>query len=100
MKYLMVPMFKLLPGMSHRVADGAQRYLDVAGYDDAVSGQFFASPMKKMTGQLARMEQPHITDRQAQRAGWNATVKVSGVDLPASVSHPAGVTDGALAAAA
>ena len=84
----MVPFFKIMPGMSHSVADGAGRYLEVAGRDD-VSGQFFASPARKMTGDLTRMDQPHITDRRLQRAGWNATVKVSGVDLPTSVPLPA-----------
>jgi len=88
MRNVMVPFFKIMPGMSHSVADGAGRYLEVAGRDD-VSGQFFASPARKMTGDLTRMDQPHITDRRLQRAGWNATVKVSGVDLPTSVPLPA-----------
>jgi NAD(P)-dependent dehydrogenase (short-subunit alcohol dehydrogenase family) len=89
MRNVMVPVFKLIPGMSHGVADGAARYLEIAGSDDHVSGQFFASPPKKMTGDLTRMDQPHITDRRLQRAGWNATVTVSGVDLPTSVPLPA-----------
>ena len=88
MRNVMVPFFKLMPGMSHSVADGARRYLEVAGRD-GVSGHFFASPPGKMTGQLTRVDLPHITDRRLQRAGWNATVKVSGVDLPTSVPLPA-----------
>ena len=53
-----------------------------------MTGQFFASPPKKMTGSLTRMDQPHITDRPSQQAGWEALVKVSGVDLPTSVPLP------------
>ena len=87
MRNVMVPVFKLVPGMSHGVADGAARYLEVA--DMNVSGGFYASPPKKMTGDLTRVELRHLTDRRLQRAGWNATVKVSGVDLTTSVPLPA-----------
>lgn len=97
MKHLMVPLFRLVPGMSHSVADGARRYLDVAGYGSEVTGQFFASPAKRMTGQIVRMDLPHIGDRRAQRAGWNVIVKVSGVDTPATASR---ATQADLAAAA
>jgi NAD(P)-dependent dehydrogenase (short-subunit alcohol dehydrogenase family) len=101
MKYLMVPIFKVLPGMSHSVADGAKRYLDVAEMGDEVSGQFFASPSKKMTGELTPLDLPHITDRKAQRSGWNATVKTSGVDLSSDVAmRPASVPDVAVVQAA
>jgi hypothetical protein len=92
MRNVMVPFFKLVPGMSHSVADGAGRYLAVAGYDERVTGRFFASPPKKMTGALTRVELPHITDRRLQRAGWNTTVAVSGVDLLTSVPLPAAET--------
>ncbi len=92
MRNVMVPVFKLVPGMSHSVADGASRYLEVAGYDEQVNGAFFASPLKKMTGDLQRIDLPHLSDRRLQRAGWNVTVKVSGVDLPASVPLPAAAT--------
>jgi hypothetical protein len=101
MKYVMLPMFKLVPGMSHSVEDGAGRYLRVAQFGDEVSGEFYASPNKKMTGELARMDLPHIADRRAQRAGWDATVKVSGVDMPAlSGARQTVVADVALSKAA
>ena len=60
MRYLMVPIFKLIPGMSHSVADGAARYLEAADYGDEITGRFFASPAKKMTGSLveSRVGQP------------------------------------------
>lgn len=83
MKYLMLPMFRLIPGMSHSVSDGARRYLDVAGSGDEVTGRFFASPPKKMTGPLEEFTLPHISDRASQEAGWAATVNVSGVAMPA-----------------
>jgi NAD(P)-dependent dehydrogenase (short-subunit alcohol dehydrogenase family) len=96
MKYLMVPMFKLMPGMSHGVATGAGRYLEAATFGDDVSGEFFASPKRKMTGDITRMDLPHIADRRAQRAGWNAVVSISGVDLSrdlaAQPAHPADAT--------
>ena len=92
MRNVMVPIFKIMPGMSHSVADGAGRYLEVAGYDERVSGRFFASPGKKMTGGLQRIELPHLTDRRLQRAGWNATVAVTGVDLLTFVPLPAAAT--------
>ena len=88
MRNVMVPVFKIMPGMSHSVADGASRYLEVADMR-GISGRFFASPLKKMVGGLTPIDLPHLSDRRLQRAGWNATVKVSGVDLPTSVPLPA-----------
>lgn len=78
MRKLMVPMFKLLPGMSHSVADGAGRYLEVADYDSGVTGKFFASRPKKMTGPLAEVNLDHIDNQDAQRALWKVTSDVSG----------------------
>lgn len=82
MRYVLLPMFKFMPGMSHDVSDGAGRYLEVADLGSEVSGQAFASPPKKMVGPLVRMEQPHIVDVTSQRAGWAAIVATSGVDFP------------------
>lgn len=78
MRKFMVPMFKLIPGMSHSVADGAGRYLEVAGYGPNVTGKFFASKPKKMTGPLAEIQMDHFGDRDGQRALWNVTSRVSG----------------------
>ncbi len=88
MRTFMVPFFRIMPGMSHSVADGASRYLEVAD-KRGVSGQFFASPPRKMVGELTPTELPHISDPRLQRAGWNATVRISGVDLQTSVPLPA-----------
>lgn len=82
MRYVLLPMFKFMPGMSHDVSDGARRYLDVADRGPEVSGQAFASAPKKMVGPLVRMEQPHIVDVTSQQAGWQAIVATSGVDYP------------------
>lgn len=83
MRKLMIPMFKLLPGMSHSVTDGAGRYLEVADYDPSVTGKFFASRPKKMTGPLAEVQLAHIDDAAAQHALWNVTSRVAG-----GVSYP------------
>ena len=78
MRKLMIPMFKLIPGMSHSVADGAARYLEVAGYDAGTSGKFFASRPKKMTGPLAEVDLDHIHDVSGQKALWNVASRVAG----------------------
>lgn len=83
MRKLMVPMFRLVPGMSHSVADGAARYLEVAEYGPEANGSFFASRPKKMTGPLAEVQLAHIEDARAQRALWHVTSRVAG-----GVSYP------------
>jgi len=81
MRYLMLPIFRLVPGMSHSVADGAARYLEVAGYGDEVTGKFFASPPKRMTGRLVENRIDHLDDPAAQSALMNVAIK--------AVSQPA-----------
>ena len=86
MRYLMVPLLKMIPGMSHSVADGAGRYIEAIGYPDYVSGKFFASQPKKMTGPLTEVDLDHINDIDGQKALWNTTVKVAGgVDYPSVI---------------
>jgi NAD(P)-dependent dehydrogenase (short-subunit alcohol dehydrogenase family) len=83
LKYVMIPVMKIVPGMSHSVADGAGRYLEVESYDDAVSGKFFASKPKKMTGSLVEIRMDHFENRAAQEALWATTTKLAGgVDYP------------------
>lgn len=85
LKRVMVPIFKLMPGMSAPVAEAAGRYLEVAEYPEQVTGQFFASAPKKMTGKLHRVELPHVDDEASQKATWEAIVRVAGgVDYPVS----------------
>jgi len=78
MRYIMLPMFKLVPGMSHSVADGAGRYLEVADRGPHVSGKFFASKPKKMTGPLHEMELDHFDNPSGQKALLNVLSRVTG----------------------
>ena len=87
MKSLMIPLTKLIPGMSQTPETAACRYLQASEFGTDVSGQFFASAPKKLTGPIEAMRHPHFHDRANQEAAWKAVVKVSGVDLsPASLS--------------
>jgi len=88
MKWLMIPIVKLIPGMSQTPETAARRYLQASEFGTDVSGQFFASAPKKLTGPIEAMRHPHFHDRANQEAAWQAVVKVSGVGLvlPASLS--------------
>ena len=81
LKWLMVPMIKLIPGMSHTPETAARRYLQASELGTDVSGQFFASAPKKLTGPMEAMRHPHLLDRANQEAAWQAIVRVSDVDL-------------------
>jgi NAD(P)-dependent dehydrogenase (short-subunit alcohol dehydrogenase family) len=81
LKWLMVPLMKLIPGMSHSPETAVHRYLQASKLGTDVSGQFFASAPKKFTGPMEAMRQPHFQDRANQEAAWQAIVNVSGVDL-------------------
>ena len=87
MKSLM-PLIKLIPGMSQTPETAARRYLQASEFGTEVSGQFFASAPKKLTGPIEAMRQPHLHDRANQEAAWQAIVKVSGADWtgPASLT--------------
>lgn len=83
LKRVMMPIFKLVPGMSAPVSVAAARYLEAADYPEQVTGQFFASAPKKMTGPLHKVELPHVHDQASQEATWKAIVAVAGgVDFP------------------
>jgi NAD(P)-dependent dehydrogenase (short-subunit alcohol dehydrogenase family) len=85
MKKIMMPAFKHAPkrlGMSAPVSEAAARYIEVTRYD-GVSGEFFASAPRKMTGPIEAMQMPHLHDKASQEASWEAVVKVAqGVDYP------------------
>ena len=87
-KWLLIPATKLIPGMSHTPETAAHRYLQASEFGTDVSGQFFASAPKKLTGPIEAMRHAHFHDRASQEAAWQAVVRVSGVDLsyPASLS--------------
>jgi hypothetical protein len=80
-KWLLIPLTKLIPGMSHTPEIAARRYLQASEFGTDVSGQFFASPPKKFTGPIEAMRHAHLHDQANQEAAWKAIVKVSGVDL-------------------
>jgi hypothetical protein len=84
----LIPLTKLIPGMSHTPETAALRYLQASRLGTDVSGQFFASAPKKLTGPIEAMRHPHFHNRANQEAAWQAVVEVSGVDL----SHPASLS--------
>lgn len=77
MRRIMVPIFKVIPGMSHSIEDGAQRYLEASRFGPEVTGKFFASKPKKMTGRIEEIKMPHFDDRASQEALWSVTSKVT-----------------------
>lgn len=85
LKWVFIPLAKLIPGMTQTPGTAARRYLQASEFGTDVSGQFFASAPKKLTGPIEAMRHPHFHDRANQEAAWQAVVKVSGVDL----SYPA-----------
>lgn len=88
MRKIMVPLMGKLPArlrLTSPVAVAAARYLEAANFASDVSGHFFASEPKKMTGPMERMQQPHVFVTANRDAAWNAIVAVAGVDIPAAV---------------
>ncbi|MBV8643037.1 MAG: SDR family NAD(P)-dependent oxidoreductase, partial [Candidatus Eremiobacteraeota bacterium] len=67
-KWLLIPLTKLVPGMSQTPEAAALRYLQASAFGTDVSGQFFASPPKKLTGPIEAMRHPHFHDRASQEA--------------------------------
>ena len=88
LKYLFIPIVKLIPGMDQTPETAASRYLQASEFGTDVSGQFFASAQGKFSGPMEVQRQPHLYDRGSQEAAWQAVVNVSGVDL----SHPASLS--------
>ena len=83
MRFIMIPIIRLVPGMSAPVSAAASRYIEAAEYSEQVNGEFFASAPKKMIGQLHRVQLPHVLDRDSQEATWTAIVRVAGgVEYP------------------
>ena len=62
MRRIMLPLMKILPGMSDTVAVAAKRYLDAAQFADDQSGDFYASPPKKMIDRMEKVVVPHVLD--------------------------------------
>ena len=85
-KYLMIPIVSLIPGMNQTPETAARRYLQVAEFGTDDSGQFFASAKGKFTGPIEAQRQPHLLDRDSQEAAWQAVVTVSVLDLASTAA--------------
>jgi NAD(P)-dependent dehydrogenase (short-subunit alcohol dehydrogenase family) len=81
LRYLMIPIVNLIPGMNQTPETAASRYVQASKFGTDLSGQFFASAKGKFSGPMEVQRQPHLHDRASQEAAWQAVVKVSGVDL-------------------
>ena len=88
LKYLMIPIVNLIPGMNQTPEVAASRYIQASEFGTDVSGQFFASAKGKFSGPMELQREPHLHVRASQEAAWQAVVKVSGADL----SHPASLS--------
>jgi NAD(P)-dependent dehydrogenase (short-subunit alcohol dehydrogenase family) len=84
LRYLMIPIVNLIPGMNQTPETAASRYVQASKFGTDLSGQFFASAKGKFSGPMELQRQPHLHDRASQEAAWQAVVKVSGVDLSPS----------------
>jgi NAD(P)-dependent dehydrogenase (short-subunit alcohol dehydrogenase family) len=80
-KWLFIPLAKIIPGMDQTPETAARRYIEASAFGTDVSGQFFASAPKKFSGPIESMRHPHLHDRTNQEAAWQAVVKVSGADF-------------------
>jgi NAD(P)-dependent dehydrogenase (short-subunit alcohol dehydrogenase family) len=78
MRRVLLPIVKLMPGMSHTVSDGAGRYLEATTFGPERTGQFFASKPKKGTGPLHIVDTEHFDNPAAKKALWNVTTKITG----------------------
>ena len=81
LKYLMIPIVNLIPGMNQTPETAASRYIQASEFGTQDSGKFFASAKGKFSGPMEVQPQPHLYDRANQEAAWKAVVSVSGVDL-------------------
>jgi NAD(P)-dependent dehydrogenase (short-subunit alcohol dehydrogenase family) len=89
LKYLFIPIVKLIPGMNQTPETAARRYLQASAFGTDFSGQFFASAQGKFTGPIEAQRHPHLHDHASQEAAWQAVVRISGVELPEPASSRA-----------
>jgi NAD(P)-dependent dehydrogenase (short-subunit alcohol dehydrogenase family) len=83
LKYLMIPIVNLIPGMNQAPETAARRYLQASEFGTDVSGQFFASAQGKFSGPMEVQLQAHLLDGANQEAAWQAVANVSGVSFSA-----------------
>ena len=86
LRYLFIPLVKLIPGMNQTPETAARRYIQASEFGTDVSGQFFASAQGKFSGPMEVQRHPHILNHANQEAAWQAVVNVSGIDLSISTS--------------
>jgi NAD(P)-dependent dehydrogenase (short-subunit alcohol dehydrogenase family) len=80
MRRVMMPVMKKAPkrlGLAAPVSVAAERYTDAVRFGPEISGQFYASAPKKMTGPLFRVDLPSVSDRASRDAAFAATVSVA-----------------------
>jgi NAD(P)-dependent dehydrogenase (short-subunit alcohol dehydrogenase family) len=85
-KWLFIPLARLIPGMDQTPETAARRYLQASELGTDVSGQFFASAQGKFSGPMEAQRHPHLHDHASQEAAWQAVVKVSGVDFSSAAT--------------
>ncbi|HZV00739.1 MAG TPA: SDR family NAD(P)-dependent oxidoreductase [Planctomycetota bacterium] len=85
-KWLFIPLARLIPGMDQTPETAARRYLQASEFGTDVSGQFFASAQGKFSGPMEAQRHPHLHDHASQEAAWQAVVKVSGVDFSSAAT--------------
>src|SRR5258707_15255011 len=77
LKYLMIPIVNLIPGMNQTPETAARRYLQASEFGTDVSGKFFASAQGKFSGPIEAQRHPHLHDRASQEAAWQAVVNLA-----------------------
>ena len=67
---------------------GSDRYISAVDMPDKDSGKFFASPPKKMIGQLTEQNTVYLLDQTKRRTAWNVIVKhTGGIDYSAQMKR-------------
>lgn len=85
MRKIMLPLMKRAPkrlGLAGTLPQAADRYLKALTFSHDLTGQFFASEPRRMTGPMGPVEQPVFNDAELQEAIWTATAHAAGVDFP------------------
>jgi NAD(P)-dependent dehydrogenase (short-subunit alcohol dehydrogenase family) len=80
MRHVMMPVMRHAPkrlGMAAPVSVAAERYIDAMKFGPTVTGSFYASAPKKMTGPLHRVVAAHVQDVKSRDAAWNAVQTVA-----------------------
>lgn len=76
----LMPAIGGLIGMDQPVSEGARRYVNVLNAQGGPyrNGAFFASPPRKITGQLQERTDAHFLDRERQEIAWQVITELTG----------------------